>query len=105
MLVSIFLNAEGMENHAKGQQIQTWHLREQIRQDGDMRRDGTDKDPLIWLGDVELPLPAGVDCVAPALAKIKAEEARVNAEAAEQLMELQQRRNDLLMIGHEVRDV
>ena len=105
MLVSIFLNAEGMEVHAKGQQIQTWHLREQIRQEGDVLREGTDKEPLFWLGDFEANLPDVADCIAPALAKIKAEEARVNAEAAEQLMELQQRRNDLLMIGHEVRDV
>ena len=105
MLVSIFLNHEGMEAHAKGYQIQTWHLREQIRQEGDRLREGTDKEPLIWLGDLELLLPTATDCIAPALRKLKTEEERINAEAAEQLMEITQRRNDLLIIGHEVRDV
>ena len=104
MLVSIFLNVEGMEQQAKGLKVHTWHFSEQIREEGDVRYDEQGMN-FIWLKDVEFTLPSPAQCIRPVLEKLKAREAEIRSEAEKELMIITQRRNDLLMIGHEVRDV
>lgn len=101
MLVSIFLNIEGMERHATGKDLFAWDFSTQLRKEGDERYDTMQG--FTWLADVELLMPDATDCIAPVLAKLKAREAEINAEAGKELRLLQQRRNDLLMIGHEVK--
>lgn len=101
MLVSIFLNIEGMERHATGKELFAWNFSTQLHREGDERYDTMQG--FIWLADLDLSLPDAADCIAPVMKKLKERETEINAEAAKELRAVQQRRNDLLMIGHEVK--
>lgn len=101
-MLTIYLNTEGMERHAKGESLYSWHYSIQVRQPNDEPY-GKEKGDFLELATVDPVLPAPAACIAPVLAKLKAREDELRQETYAELDKLQQRRNDLLMIGHEVK--
>jgi len=93
MKLCIYLNAEGLEAHALGQTMYSWHYT--IRED-------TDSPPKnsIKLVEVEATMPLKKACIAPVLAKLKEREEEINASAYEDLRAITQRKNDLLMLTY-----
>jgi hypothetical protein len=95
MKLCIYLNDGGLEAHALGHTMYSWHY---------STREDTETPPKnsIKLAEVEVVMPRKESCIAPVLAKLKEREDEINASAHEDLMAIQQRKNDLLMLTCEV---
>ena len=103
-MLTIYLNTEGMERHAKGESLYSWNYSIQVRQPNDEPY-GKEKGDFLELATIDPVLPVPAACIVPVLAKLKAREDELRQETQAELDKLQQRRNDLLMIGHEVKNV
>lgn len=91
MKLCIYLTSEGLEALALERTMYTWCY---------STREGSDEPPKnsIKIAEIEVCLPPKEACIAPVLAKLKEREDEINATAQTDLMAIQQRKNDLLML-------
>lgn len=93
MKLCIYLTPEGLEALALGRNLYNWHYSTRLEDD-------TPPKNSILIAKCTAKLPAKEACIAPVLAKLKEREDEINASAAEDLMAIRQRKNDLLMLTH-----
>jgi hypothetical protein len=92
--LSIYLNAEGQERLALGQPRYSWHY--------DVRNVEEDiPEGHAFLGTVDAQLPTIAECLPPVLAKLKKREAEIQAEAYQEVLEIQERRNNLISLTYD----
>lgn len=90
----VYLTIEGQEQVALGKKPQCWHysLLDNVR-------DYETSD--ILLGQVTVNLPSKESCMEPVLARLKAKEVEIQAEAYEEMLKIKVRRDALLCLTME----
>lgn len=95
MKLIAYLSIEGQEQVALGKAPSSWHWslhEEEINYEGFTG---------MKVGEVELELPTAEVCMTPVLAKLKAKEQEIQAEAYREMMEIKARRDALLCLTME----
>ena len=93
MKLKLYLLPEGAEALALGRTLYTWNyaVREE---DADAPANS------LPLGEIEFDLPSPVKCIQPVLAKLAQREAEIQAEAYKEVLELKERRQNLLSLTY-----
>lgn len=91
--LSVYLTVEGQEQLALGNSIYSWNYVTRLA-------DSEGPDGAALLGSLEVALPTVEQCLPPVLAKLKKREAEIQAEAYKEVMEIQERRNNLLSLTY-----
>ena len=92
-MLRVYLDVAGQEAMVKGHMLFCWHYT--VREAAETPPAGA-----VLLGEFEPALPRPEVCIPAILAKLKHREDEINTEAAEELMKITQRRNDIMMLGH-----
>ena len=93
MKLKLYLLPEGAESHALGRTLYTWYYA--------LREESSDApDSSLFLAEVEFDLPTPADCVQPVLAKLAKRETELQAEVYKEIMELKERRANLLSLTY-----
>ena len=92
-MLRVYLDVAGQEALVKGHQLYCWY--HVVRGEDETPPEGG-----VLIGAFEPTMPKPEVCIPAILAKLKHREDTINAEAAEELMKITQRRNDIMMLGH-----
>ena len=92
-MLRVYLDVAGQEAMVKGHPLYCWYY--VVRGEADTPPEGG-----VLIGEFEPALPRPEVCIPAILAKLKHREDEINAEAAMELMNITQRRNDMMMLGH-----
>jgi hypothetical protein len=95
----VYLTIEGQEKVALGERPNSWHYTV-----SDTTRDYEGNTDTL-LCEVSIPLPSKEFCMAPVLAKLKAKEAEIQAEAYKEMLLVKARRDALLCLTMEPTNV
>lgn len=98
--ISVFLTVDGQEVFAKGGTLYAWHFSIYMAAE-DHEYNKPAPDSICIAEDVLVELPPIATCIKNVLAKLSAKENEIQAQAYKDSLEIKQRRDDLLMIGHE----
>lgn len=90
----VYLTIEGQERVALGEAPHQWHYT--VREEA-VTYETTDK----LIGEFSVTLPTREECMEPVLAKLKAKEQEIQAEAYKEMMEIKARRDALLCLTME----
>lgn len=93
-MMKIYLKLNGMEQFAKGGSLYSWHFT-CITDEDEFSKPETGA---VLIATTGYTMPSKAECIPPLLAKLAKREAEIRAEAANELKEVQQRKNDLLML-------
>lgn len=93
--MNIYLRLDGMEAFAKGDDLYAWHFT--CIPEGD--KYNKPEVGAVLVATTDYVMPSRADCIAPILAKLDRREKEIQTEAFKELQEVQQRKNDLLMLG------
>lgn len=95
MKLIAYLSIEGQEQVALGKEPSMWHW---SLSPNEIVYEGFTG---MKLAEVEIPLPSAETCMAPVLAKLKAKEQEIQAEAYKEMMDIKARRDALLCLTME----
>lgn len=91
--MKVYLTVEGQERVALGRSLYSWDF--VVREEG-----ATPPERSCLVGTFEPVFPSPEDCIPPVLEKFKEKEAEIQAAAHSELMELQERRQNLLSLTY-----
>ena len=94
MRLKIYVNVDGLEQLALGQELWPWHFAVQTGQ-YDTAPTGA-----VFLGEVDYALPSAEACIVPVLAKLAQRQSEIQAEAHEELLKLNERKQKLLSLSY-----
>jgi len=92
----VLVTVEGMEQIAKGGEPYSWQLQIIKAEDFDEHPDVYSDRMLVERFAAQL--PSAAECVAPVLAKLRAKEQEIQAEAYEEMMKVKERREQILAL-------
>ena len=95
MKFKVYVTVEGLERVALNLPLYSWHINT-VQENNDIgQAEGS-----YLLHEFDALLPLAVDCIQPVLAKLAEQEQEIQAEAYREVMELKQRRENLLSLTY-----
>lgn len=92
----VLVAVEGMEQLAKGATPYNWQL--SVVEATTFEKHSEVYSDRKLIGQFEASFPSAADCIAPVLAKLKAREQEIQAEAYEEMMKVKERREQILAL-------
>lgn len=98
--LAVYLTIEGQEAFAKGNPLYGWHFSTFVGEPGDYN--SINPANILIADGIEATVPKVPACIANVLTSLAKKEAEIQAEAYKDSLNIKRRRDDLLMLGHEV---